>query len=139
MPNWAWIALREMQMALRHRETARDRVETSGDSTHTYSNYLDRTSNDIQAEIPLTPTATTSTAPATTSAFTSILLTTTSKPTLDSQISATGVPMQATGDQSAGIKPPIEANCEMGLVWVTWIRADVGDRSTAYSGRQARV
>ena len=38
----------------------------------------------------------------------------TSKTTLDAETSATDVPMQATSDQSGGIKRPIEANCEMG-------------------------
>ena len=36
-----------MQIALRQSETARDRDETGGDSTHTCNNYLDRSSNNI--------------------------------------------------------------------------------------------
>ena len=73
-----------------------------------------------QAEIPLTLATTTTTAGATTSASTSVPLTTASKPTLDAQTSATDV--QATSDQSGGIKRPIEANSEMGTGVVKWIR-----------------
>ena len=83
------VALRETQISLRQGETARHRVETSGD-------------------IPLTPATITTTAPATTSASTSVLATATSKPTLDAQTPATDVPMQATDDQSGGIKPLME-------------------------------
>ena len=62
-----------------------------------------------QTEIPLTPATTTMTATATTSASTSVNATTTSKPTLDAQTSATDVQMQATTDQSGGIKRPMES------------------------------
>ena len=65
------------------------------------------------AEIPPTPATTITTAPATTSASTSVPTTTTSKLTLDAQTSVSDVPMQATSDQSGAIKRPIKTNSEM--------------------------
>ena len=89
-----------------------------------------------QAEIPLTPATSATTALATTSASTSVPVATTSNPTLDAQVSATDVSMQATSARSGGIKRPIEATSEMGTSDVgTDVPMSVIDQQPAVGGR----